>query len=153
MAKEFIPCLSVELRQLVNPSAKWLVFVPSTLSGIWALAYYWPRRRTWDWLANGNVLMLVSIVVAPYCWIYDQSLALPALMYGAWRSSSRTAVAALAALFIVVQLQPFWATIGLGSKWFLWTAIAWLVWYLFAVRQKSTEAVSALPAVQTAPVA
>jgi hypothetical protein len=97
--------------------------------------------------------MLVSLVVAPYCWIYDQSLALPALMYGAWRCSSRAAVAALAALFIVVQLQPFWATIGLGSKWFLWPAAAWLAWYLVATRRKSAEPVAVLPAVHAAPVA
>ncbi|HVT98490.1 MAG TPA: glycosyltransferase family 87 protein [Acidobacteriaceae bacterium] len=155
IADEFIPCISVELRQLVNPAAKWLVFVPSALSGFWALAYYWRHRRNWDWLENGNVLILVSILVAPYCWIYDQSLALPALTYGAWRTSSRTAVAVLAGLCIVLEVQPFWATIGLGSKWFLWPAIAWLVWYLVAARYRSAaigEAAALAPAANVAHV-
>jgi hypothetical protein len=146
ISNEFIPCLSVELRQLIDPSAKWLVLVLSALSGVWALAYYWPRRRAWDWLEHGSVLMLVSILVAPYCWIYDQSLALPALMYALWRSSSRAAVAALAILCTVVQLQPFWATVGLGSKWFLWPAPAWLVWYLVTVRKRHSAGQITAPA-------
>jgi len=129
ISAEFIPCLSVELRQLINPAAKWLVFVPGMLGGLWAMAYFWPRRLAWDWLEHGNLVMLVSILVAPYCWLYDQSLALPALMYVAWRSSSRAGLAALGAIYIAVEVQPFWATVGLESKWFLWPAVAWLVWY------------------------
>jgi hypothetical protein len=56
-------------------------------------------------------------------------------------------------MFIVVQLQPVWATIGLGSKWFLWPAVAWLVWYVFAARRKSAEATILPATVRPAPVA
>ncbi len=48
---------------------------------IWALAYFWPRRRSWDWFENGSLLVLVSIFVAPFGWIFDQSLAIPAILY------------------------------------------------------------------------
>lgn len=138
ISNEFIPCISVGLRQLVDPSAKWLVFVPSALSGVWAVAWYWPRRRTWSWLEHGSLLMLVSLLVAPYCWIYDQALALPAVMFAVWRSSSRRAVAALAAMYIVIQLQGFWSHNGLASRWYLWPALAWVVWYVFALNKQST---------------
>jgi len=147
ISAEFIPCLSVELRQLIDPAAKWLVFIPSVLGGLWALAYFWPRRKVWDWLEHGNLVMLVSILVAPYCWTYDQSLALPTLMWVAWRSSSRWIVAALGLLYIALEVQPFWATVGLDSKWFLWPAVAWLVWYVAARRWEragTAEPVAAL---------
>lgn len=132
ISAEFIPCLSVEFRDLVNPAAKWLAFVPSVLGGIWGLVYFWRRRHTWDWLEQGSLLMLVSILVAPYCWIYDQALALPAVMYAVWRSSSRWAVAALGAIYIVVELQGFWSHNGLASHWYLWPAVAWVAWFCLA---------------------
>ncbi|MGD0367473.1 MAG: glycosyltransferase family 87 protein [Acidobacteriaceae bacterium] len=149
IANEYIPCLSVELRDLINPSAKWLVLPLSVLGGIWAVIYYWPRRHAWDWLEHGNAVMLVSILVAPYCWIYDQSLAMPALMYGAWRASSRKVVAALALLYIWLELQPFY-TPGLHSHWYLWPAPAWLAWYLYARWEEKRATVPAAPAIAEA---
>jgi hypothetical protein len=149
IANEYIPCLSVELRELINPSAKWLVLPLSVLGGIWAVIYYWPRRHDWDWLEHGNVVMLVSILVAPYCWIYDQSLAMPALMYGAWRSSSRKVVAVLALLYIWLEIQPFY-TPGLHSHWYLWPAPAWLAWYLYARWEEKRATVPATPAIPEA---
>jgi hypothetical protein len=141
IANEFIPCFGVELRQLIDPRAKWLAFVPAIPGCIWAVVYFWRRRRAWNWLENGNSLVLVSILVAPYCWIYDQSLAMPALMYGAWRTSSRTVVAVLGLLYIWLEIQPFY-TVGLHSAWYLWPAPVWLAWYLYArTAQGKAEAV------------
>lgn len=141
IANEFIPCFAVELRNLIDPSAKWLVSVPAIPGSIWAVVYFWRRRDRWDWLEHGNALVLVSILVAPYCWIYDQSLAMPALMFAAWRSSSRTVVAVLALLYIWLEIQPFY-TVGLHSAWYLWPAPAWLSWYIYARRAESRAAVA-----------
>jgi len=49
------------------------------LGSVWALTYFWPRRQAWDWEKYGNLLVLVSLVAAPYSWIYDGGLAIPAL--------------------------------------------------------------------------
>ncbi len=133
VAAEFIPCLSVALQRLIDPSARWLAFVPSALGGLWAVVYFWPRRQEWDWLRHGNLVMLVSLLVAPYCWLYDQPLALPAVMFALWQSSSRKVLAALGAIYIVLELQGFWATAGLRSQWYLWPAVAWVIWYLVAM--------------------
>lgn len=130
---EFIPCLSVELRNLIDPRAEWIAFVPCILGGLWALAWYWPRRRNWDWIEHGNVLMLVSVVVAPYCWIYDQSVALPALLFAISLAPSRRMMAILALLFLGVEIMTytvFWEFHAI----FLWPGPAWLIWYLFARR-------------------
>jgi hypothetical protein len=127
---EFTACLGDVLRNAVHPSAEWLAFVPAMLGCIWALAYFWPRRHTWDWLENGSPLMLVSLMVAPFGWIFDQSLAIPAILLGASRTSSRVALAALALMYILIEIEV--NRFDLHSAAYLWTAPAWLAWYLFA---------------------
>lgn len=139
VSHEFMPCLSVWLRDLINPSAHWLVFVLPAIGCVWALAWFWPRRHDWDWLEHGNLVMLVSILVAPYCWLWDHSLAIPALLYGACRTSSRKVLAALAVLFIALELQPYVFQVGLNSKIFLWPAVAWVIWYAIATRSVQSQ--------------
>jgi hypothetical protein len=131
LMREFTPCLGDVLRDSIKPSAEWLAFVPAALGCIWALAYFWPRRYSWDWLENGSPLMLVSILVAPFGWIFDQSLAIPAILYAVSRGLSGTLLAILALIYILIEIQivsPF----GLHSAAYLWPAPAWLIWYLFA---------------------
>jgi hypothetical protein len=78
--------------------------------------------------------MLVSIVAAPYSWLFDQALAIPALLEGAYRTRSRNLVIALALLSAFVEvamLANVWkpSSVYLGT---LWAAPAWLIWYLLA---------------------
>jgi hypothetical protein len=143
IANEFIPCLSVMLRDAINPAAHWLVFVPAVAGCAWALVYLWQHRRAWDWIEHGNLVMLVSIFAAPYCWLWDHSLAIPALLYGVARTQSRRMIAVLALLFLALELQPFVFQVGLNSKLFLWPALAWIVWYVFALKtQEDTRIVA-----------
>ncbi len=146
IANEFIPCLSVLLRDAINPAAHWLVFVPALAGSAWALVYFWPRRHAWDWIEHGNLVVLVSIFVAPYCWLWDHSLAIPALLYGLARTASRGMVAVLALLFVALEVQPFAFQVGLNSKLFLWPAAAWVVWYVVMLRKQSVTQGSAAPA-------
>ncbi len=128
---EFTANLGDLLRDSINPAAQWLAFVPAVLGCVWALAYFWPRRRTWDWLENGSPLMLVSLFVAPFGWIFDQAVAIPAVLYAVSRNPSRIPLALLAVIYLLIEAEivsPF----GLHSAAYLWTAPAWLVWYLFA---------------------
>lgn len=131
MTREFTPCLGDVLRDSIKPGAEWLAFVPAALGCTWALIYFWPRRNSWDWLDNGGLLMLVSLFVAPFGWIFDQALAIPAILYAVSRNPSRVLLAVLALIYIAIEIQiisPF----GLHSLAYLWPAPAWLVWLLFA---------------------
>ena len=74
--------------------------------------------------------MLVSLLVAPFGWIFDQSLALPAVLWGASRTSSQLLLSALALIYIVVEFQL--VHFDLHSAAWLWTTPAWLTWVLFA---------------------
>ena len=129
--REFLPCLGDLLRDSIQPSAEWLAFVPAVLASIWALAWFWPRRRMWDWQQYGGLLMLVSLLAAPYGWIFDQALAIPAILFAVSRNRSQAVLAVLALLYLLVEIQlvsPF----DLHSAVYLWIAPTWLAWYIFA---------------------
>jgi len=128
---EYIPCLIVVLRLWISPHAMWLQYVPPAIACIWALAWFWPRRHAWDWTRHGNLLVLVSLVAAPYSWIYDGGLAMPALLQGAYRTRSRALLVLLAFTSLLVEVQLV-GGIKVTSPWYLWTAPAWLLWYLLA---------------------
>ena len=78
--------------------------------------------------------MLVSILVTPYSWLYDQVLVIPALLDGAFATRSRTMLAVLAFLSALIEMALLciaWKPSALYI-WTLWSAPAWLIWYLAA---------------------
>lgn len=137
--REFIPCLSVALRQWVNPQLGALQTAPVVLGCLWALAYYWPRRRAWDWLRDGSLPLLVSLFLAPYCWLYDQAIAIPALLSAAYRTGSHALLAVLACASLAIEAELI-CGIKIPSALYLWAAPAWLLWYLLAVRVPAAPA-------------
>ena len=136
MNQDFIPCLSFLLRHWISPNSTWIEFVPSGLGCVWALLHFWRRRNGWDWMRDGSLLMLVSILVAPYSWLFDQALAIPAILQAAYSTQSRNWLFALAlasALIEIAFLSDAWSHSALYF-WTLWTAPAWVAWYLAAGR-------------------
>ena len=133
VTREFTPCLGSLTGRSNQPSAEWIAFIPAVLGCIWALIYFWPRRHAWDWLENGSPLLLVSLVVAPYSFIFDQSLALPAILFAVSRNLSQTALALLALIYVAIEVQLV-SPAGLHSALYIWIAPRLLFWYLFARR-------------------
>lgn len=129
--KEFLPCLSIALRLWLSPQTMWLQYLLPALGCAWALCYYWPRRRTWDWLKEGSLLMVVSIFVSPYCWLFDQGLAIPALLQGAYLTRFRPLLTVLAFASLLIESELVSGK-TVTSALYLWTAPAWLAWYLCA---------------------
>ncbi len=128
-----MPCLSVALRFWIAPHIAWFSWLPVILGCVWALGYFSMRRATWDWMREGNLVMLVSLLTAPYSWVYDDSLAMPALMHGAHLTRVRAllAIAALASLAIEIEL---FTGVKIYSSFYLWTTPTWLLWYLCAIK-------------------
>jgi len=130
-----IPCLSTMLRQFVFPHTLWLQCLPAGLGCLWAIVYCMKHRNEWDWIHNGSILMLVSVLVAPYSWFMDQSVLIPALLHGIYLTRSRSLVAGLALLSAVIEIGAL-RGVKLDSAFYLWTAPAWLVWYVFAAKPR-----------------
>ena len=145
---EFTPCWGDLLRDAINPAQQWLAYVPAMLGCIWALAYFWPRRNAWDWLDHGSLLILVSLLVAPYTWIFDHSIAIPAVLHGAFVQRSRPLLIAMAGFILILDMQILLTQ--LYSRLWLWAAPAWLIWYLYARHSSRRQESELLPAVQSA---
>jgi hypothetical protein len=137
--KEFIPCLSVVLRLRLSPQTMSLQFLPAALGCAWALVYYLTRRHAWDWTKDGSLVMLVSIFLAPYCWLFDQCLAIPALLQGAYLTRSRLLPALLALASVAIEIELM-SKAKIPSMLYFWTAPAWLAWYLCVLGLKRAQA-------------
>jgi hypothetical protein len=134
--QEFVPCLSDVLRFSIRKSAIWLQYLPAGLASVWGLYYYWPRRHNWDWLKNGSPLMLVSLVAAPYYYVYDQGIVIPAIVHGAYVTRARWTLIVLVGALIAVGVEA--TRVKVVSPLWLWTAPAWLAWYFLATRAKGS---------------
>ncbi|MDR3774117.1 MAG: glycosyltransferase family 87 protein [Terracidiphilus sp.] len=130
--KEFIPCWSVVLRLWVSPQTMVLQSLLPALGCGWALVYFWKRRHGWDWVRDGGLLVLVSILCAPYCWVFDQAVAIPALLAGAYRCRMRGLLVILALASVAIEAGLV-SGVKLPSPLYLWTAPMWLAWYLLAM--------------------
>jgi hypothetical protein len=137
--KEFIPCLGVALRLWVNPQSTLLQYLPAIVGCVWALGWYWTKRGCWDWKSDGGLLMLVSLVCAPYCWLFDQALAIPALLYGAYITRSRLLLAGLALGSVAIE-AGLMKGVKLPSPIFVWTAPLWLCWCVLARAMRKRQA-------------
>jgi hypothetical protein len=129
-----IPCLSIWLLRNISPNNIWLQYLPAALGCVWALAYFRRHREDWDWMEHGSLLMVVSVVVAPYAWIMDQAILIPALLHAVYVTRSRSLVAFFALASAIIGVWIFRGGIGLPSAFYIWTAPVWLAWYLCAVR-------------------
>jgi hypothetical protein len=141
--QEYIPCLSIALRFALRPGAIWLQYLPTALACAWALVYFFRNRTTWNWLEHGSLLMLVSVAAAPYSWFTDQAVLIPAILAAVYLTRSRAAIALLALGSAAIELAVFYHQ-SMHSTLFLWTAPAWLVWYLYATRPRRIHPLPAL---------
>jgi hypothetical protein len=134
---EFVPTLSDATRFWIHGQWIWIQYLPAGIACVWALIYFWARRSTWDWFENGSPLLLVSVLVAPYCFPPDQCLVIPALLHGMYKTRSRAMIALLAVIQLAIQFETW--KVRIISGYYMWLAPTWLVWYLLALR--STQAV------------
>jgi hypothetical protein len=130
---EFIPTLGVGLRFLMDRQAMWLEFVPAALGCVWGLWYFWRNREAWDWRTHGSLLTLVSLAVAPYAWLTDQVLAIPAILFALMGASGarKGSVTLLLAVLTATELQMM-TTKSLFFKPDMVLGVVWVAWYLYA---------------------
>lgn len=136
---EFVPTWSELLRIALKPDAFWLQFLPAIAGCLWAIGYFRRHRTEWDWHTHSPLLMLVSVLVAPYAWFFDGAVLLPSLLYAAYRAR-RNALALLFGLLLLANIQLALGTPS-HSAWYLWWSPAWLAWYLWSMHPSQNSAV------------
>jgi len=145
-ADEYVPTVGVALRFLIDRRAMWLQFVPAALGCVWGLWYFWRNRKRWDWRTHGSLLVLISLVAAPYAWFTDQVIAIPAILFAllGGRRLRRGSLTLLLAVMTAAAVEMM-MTSTLFFRPYLWQGLAWLGWYLYATSGTATadEAVAA----------
>ncbi|HEX6494868.1 MAG TPA: glycosyltransferase family 87 protein [Acidobacteriaceae bacterium] len=134
ISNEFIPVISTVFRLAIHRDWWILQFVPLLVGLIWALTYFWKRREEWDWVKHGPLLAAVGVLVAPYAWITDESLALPAVLFGLYALPETGRSIVPYALVAFAGLGEVLFTVPPSSGFYLWSAPAWVAWYVYATR-------------------
>ncbi|MFP5230117.1 MAG: glycosyltransferase 87 family protein, partial [Acidobacteriota bacterium] len=144
IAGQYLPNLSFVLRWMVPGHPVWVQTVPSVLGLGLCARYYWRRRGVWNWRVDGAALLLVSMMVSPYSWPFDQLLMLPAIMHVCSVRPGRRWAPWLAVLNAAVILILLLKT-PLSSPVYAWTATACLIWYVWARKQAGLAGVKEQP--------
>ena len=134
MQDRFAPTLSAYLRWDIAPTAVWLEYVPTTLACLWAIWYFWRRRERWDWMQQGLLVVIVGVMCAPYAWLTDEAVLLPAVLFGVSRARATRRSLVPIAVFTAVALIELYANIRITSWYYIWTTPAWLAWWLYSIR-------------------
>lgn len=142
----FIPSLSGVLRALFCRRHFRVQFIRMAFGILSCGAYFLKNRHAWDWRRHGPILFVVSILLAPYLWLTDEVVLLPAILQAlVWIYSSRKRMN-VASLFVVglfgslngLLLLILNAKIPLGSGMYSWSSLVWFGWYSHALTQKKT---------------
>lgn len=136
---EFIPTISLMFRLVVHRNLVWLQFGPAFAGCVWGLWYYWTRRERWNWMDHGSLLLIVSVLVAPYAWFTDQVILIPALLQATYLTRSQSVIATLAMATVVEEIVVFRGAPLMHSAIHIWTVPIWLAWYLYAVRATAAQ--------------
>jgi Glycosyltransferase family 87 len=139
---DFLPTVGVWFRFLVDRNAKWIEFIPEGAGCVWAAWYFWTRRERWEWMDQGLLVLVVSVACSPYSWYTDQAVLFPVVVVGLSENEKSIRSLVLFALIAGIGLYAMIADIKLTSAFFVWTAPAWLLWYVVARRERQLLAFS-----------
>jgi hypothetical protein len=132
----FAPSMSAVFRLLgmvfLRGDAVWPQFVLEVIGCVWAPWYFWTRRARWNWMEQGMVVLLVSVACAPYVWFFDETILLPAVLAGLYHTiKSGRSLIPIALIAGIAAIEVF-EGIEITTPFYIWTAPAWLLWYLYA---------------------
>ena len=141
MMDVFLPTVGVALRFAIDRQDKWIEFVPAALGCAWSAWFYWTRRECWEWTDQGMLVLLVSVACSPYSWFSDQALLFPAVLAGMFAAGKGVWRWVLLGLIAAACAPGLIFAIPLPSPYYVWTAVAWLVWYLLATWHRREAAI------------
>jgi hypothetical protein len=133
--------LSAMLRLFVARDAVWLQFLPVEIACAWTVWYFWTRRSRWNWMDHGMLVLLVSAMCAPYAWMTDEAMLLPAVLTGLYRAQKSPRSLMLLGAICGIALIELVKGVSITSRFYLWTTPAWLAWYLIAGRAPDEQRV------------
>ncbi|HLW52772.1 MAG TPA: glycosyltransferase 87 family protein [Candidatus Angelobacter sp.] len=143
---QLMPTVSSLFRLIVSPHATWLQFLPALAGCIWALFYFYRHRADWEWNEHGLTLLVVSVMVAPYAWLADEIVVLPAMLLAIFRcAAAGRSFAGFLVLNGIALAAMLFAGVPQDSGFYVWTPVAWTAWYVWARSRTRSAALCASP--------
>jgi Glycosyltransferase family 87 len=114
----------------------WLQFLPSLLAVIWFIIYWNRHYKSWNWVDELPIVLLISQLTSPYSWTYDLVILIPVVILAAvWMSSDLKSWSTfvLILVFIAINALDLLLHMKLDEFWFIWLTPALFIWF-FLVR-------------------
>jgi len=125
------PTLGGIMRLLVGIEHAWLQFLPPLIGSFWFLIYWYRNRKSWDWISQAPILIIISIVTAAYYWSFDQAVLLIAIIQVFAILSVRKLDYISGLIIFVYILIDIFDLISPPNEILLWwLAPSLLLWYL-----------------------
>lgn len=120
------------------------ILIPFLIAAIWFYIYWRKHASRWNWLEQTPLLLLISIVVSPYSWIFDQILFIPLILQIAANRSFLSKQKLIFATYIAINISivvVFFLIRTYSHKvttlfdpWSTWITVAWFGLYLLVRR-------------------
>ncbi|MGC2619752.1 MAG: glycosyltransferase 87 family protein [Acidobacteriaceae bacterium] len=134
---QYFPNLAVALRILIAPSHLWPQLLPAALGIVVAIALWARSRAHWEWHRQGALLIAASALVAPYSFLVDQVLFLPAVLFCYPRANNLVRIIFLlinAAAFVLMLRVP-----EMSSPVTIWVAPAMMLWCWWVYQHQKVD--------------
>jgi hypothetical protein len=131
----FTASLSNQIRIIFGYNLIWLQFLLAVIGLGWLLIFWIQHRHTWNWVEKMPIILLVSILTAPYAWTHDYIILLiPILAIFARLSNYKIQKSTLVLIFLLVLINivELVSHKFFDESHFFWLATALLLWYLLA---------------------
>lgn len=137
---QFLPTVSALVRLVVPPHEAWVQFVPAVLGCIWALRFFHRYAKEWDWNQHGPALLVLSVLVAPYSWLADEIIVMPALLQAVFGCvvGNRSFMGFVFLNGVALAAMLFFA-VPEHSGFYFWTPVAWAAWYAWIVSRSGVR--------------
>lgn len=124
------PLIGYWVRRAVAPEAFWIQAVPTAVVLLATPAYWWARRRGWDWPAELPRLVLAGLIAAPYgAWEHDQAVLLVPVAAAAAQLVRHGTRGQVVSAFAVLGVVNAVALTIRESEYFVWVPPAVAIWY------------------------
>ena len=128
------PTPSGALGVILKSGGRWIGYAPVILATAWFLVHWIRAGTQWRWQEQLPILLLVSFVVTPYAWFFDQAVLLPAILQVAaqWSDLPERKWLWPALIYLGINLLTLeFIAAHHTFFWYAWTAPAWLLFYLW----------------------
>jgi Glycosyltransferase family 87 len=136
---QIAPTVSFLFQMSLAQNHPWVQFIPTAVACAWAVRRYLNNHAQLDWQIDMPLLLLVSIMTSPNAWFTDEAIVLPAILYGLYQTSNAGRSLIPYCCVAGVALIEVFANVDISSGLYIWTAPAWLLWYLSASRSRLTK--------------